>query len=82
MKKIWDELEMTREDWWKLAGAFYCLAHNDFRQFLALDDHLKKTPAGELCSRYMETSEHDLVELAGRLITGSKHWYVYLGRIM
>ncbi len=82
MKKIWDELEMTREDWWKLARAFYGVAHNDFKHFLALSADLKKTPAGELCSRYMETREHDLVERAGRLITGSKHWYVYLGRIM
>ena len=82
MKKIWDELGMTREDWWKLAGAFYSLAHNDFKEFLALRADLRATAAGELCSRYIETGEHDLVEQAGRLITGSKHWYTYLGRIM
>ncbi len=82
MTKIWEDLEMTQEDWWLLARAFYCLAHNDFKKFNALPDKLKKHPAGKLCSRYMKTRDHDLVEQAGKILTHSHHWYVYLGRIM
>lgn len=82
MKKIWEELEMTYDDWRKLAEAFYSLAHNDFKDFMALPPHLKETPAGLLCKEYMDKRDHELVEKAGYLITRSKCWYVYLGRIM
>ena len=47
-----------------------------------LDDRLKATEAGLLCSRYIETGEDGLVDQAGKLLTGSAHWYTYLGRIM
>ncbi len=82
MQKIWERLGLEQRDWRKLAEAFYDLAHNDTRKFDLLDDHLKATPAGVLCSRYIRTRDHGLVDQAGKLITGSAHWYVYLGRIM
>lgn len=82
MKKIWEELNLAQKEWWSLAGAFYCLAHNDFKKFNALPEKLKKHPVGILCSEYMETRDHALVDRAGYILTHSHHWYVYLGRIM
>ncbi len=82
MKKIWERLGLDQKDWRKLAEAFYDLAHNDFRKFDKLDDRLKATEAGLLCSRYIESRDPELVDQAGKLLTGSAHWYTYLGRIM
>ena len=82
MNFIWDRLGMPESEWKSLAGAFYDLAHNDFRSFQELPDSLKECAIGRLCSQYVETGNHEYVEQAGMEITGSKDWYVYLGRIM
>jgi hypothetical protein len=70
------------KDWRKLASAFYSLAHNDPREFNALEPRLKDTEAGRLCSEYMRTKDHEFIEKAGYLLTGTKQWYVYLGQSM
>ncbi|MBN2078116.1 MAG: hypothetical protein JW838_04065 [Spirochaetes bacterium] len=76
----WGRLAMKEENWRKLAAAFYDLAHNDFRKFEGLPRPLKDHPVGKLCAKYMETGEHEYVEKAGRELTGTDEWYVYLGR--
>ena len=68
--------------WRKLASAFYFLAHNDEREFHALDAGLKDTEVGLLCQEYILTKDHQRIEEAGYLLTGTKQWYVYLGRSM
>lgn len=75
-------LDIDRDDWRKLAIAFYSLAHNDQRDFDALEPRLKETEVGRLCADYIETRDHQLIERAGYLLTGTKEWYVYLGRCM
>ena len=76
-------LEMDRDDdWQKLAFAFFSLAHNDQRDFDALEPRLRETEVGRLCTEYIETQDHRLIERAGYLLTGTKEWYVYLGRCM
>jgi len=86
-KTAWDFIqenimEKGDKEWRKLAFAFYSLAHNDFKDFSALEPELKITEAGRLCSEYIKTKNHDLIEKAGYLLTDTKQWYVYLGRIM
>ena len=67
--------------WKQLAFAFFSLAHGDFSLFRALPEELKETEVGQLCQKYIETGESELIDKAGRLLTGgSKHWYTYLGR--
>jgi hypothetical protein len=75
-------MERGDPDWRKLAFAFFSLAHNDPKDFEALEPWLKQTPVGRLCAEYIETRNHELIEQAGYLLTGTKQWYVYLGRIM
>ncbi len=70
------------KDWKKLAYAFYALAHNDQKAFDELEPRLKNTPVGKLCSEYIRSRDHQLIEQAGYLLTGTKQWYVYLGRSM
>ncbi len=82
MKKIWEQLDLTCKEWRRLAEAFYSLAHNDFDAFTALPEKLQNHPAGILCSQYMESRDYDLIEKAGRILTHSNCWGVYLGRIM
>ena len=62
--------------------AFYELAHNDPNLFDALEPRLKNTEVGRLCSEYIETKDRQLIEKAGYLLSGTKYWYIYLGRIM
>lgn len=76
----WERLNMSESDWRLLAHAFYNLAHNDFKRFHDLPEHLKNHHAGKLCARYIETGDHAFVEEAGLLIAGTKQWYVALGR--
>ncbi|HOT47006.1 MAG TPA: hypothetical protein PLM53_19490 [Spirochaetota bacterium] len=78
----WLRLGITEAGWRVLAAAFYDLAHDDFRKFGELPDSLRECSAGRLCSRYIETGDRDFVERAGREITGSREWHVYLGRMM
>jgi len=75
-------MEKGDADWWKLTSAFYSLAHNDPRAFNTLEPRLKNTEAGRLCSEYIRTKDHEFIEKAGYLLTGTKHWYVYIGRCM
>jgi hypothetical protein len=75
-------MEKGDKDWRKLAFAFYSLAHNDPKDFHALEPRLKNTEVGRLCSQYIQSKDHKLIEQAGYLLTGTKHWYVYLGRSM
>lgn len=78
----WTRLGITETGWRALAAAFYELAHGDFRKFGELPGSLRECSAGRLCSRFMETGDHEFVEQAGRKITGTGDWYVYLGRMM
>jgi hypothetical protein len=75
-------MEKGDQDWWKLAHAFYSLAHNDTRKFNALEPRLKDTEIGRLCSEYIRSKDHHFIDKAGYLLTGTKQWYVYLGRSM
>lgn len=69
------------KNWRELAFAVYALAHNDAKLFHALSPEQKDSEVGKLCQRYLETRDHDLIDKAGRLLTGgSKHWYTYIGR--
>jgi hypothetical protein len=79
-RRPWERLALSEADWRSLASAFYALAHGDPAAFDALPTALKAEAAGQLCSRYRETGEHALLEQAGRLLTGTSQWYVYLGR--
>jgi hypothetical protein len=74
-------VEKGDKDWRKLAFAFYALAHNDASEFNALEPRLKNTDVGKLCSEYNQSRDHELIERAGYLLTGTKHWYVYIGRM-
>ena len=74
-------MEKFDPDWRRLAFAFYSLAHNDPRDFQALEPELQDTEAGRLCAEYIRTGEAELLEQAGTLLTGTHQWYIYLGRI-
>jgi hypothetical protein len=76
----WIRLGLTEADWRAPAHAFYDLAHDDFGKFIALPGRLKTHPVGELCAGYIESGDRQLVERAGKELTGSNEWYVYLGR--
>ena len=75
-------MDRSSKEWRKLASAFYSLAHNDEREFNELEPELKETEVGRLCSEYMETKDHQLIEKAGYLLTHTKYWFVYIGRSM
>lgn len=75
-------MEKGDDDWRKLTSAFYSLAHNDPREFNALEPRLKDTKVGRLCTDYIRTKDHEFIEKAGYLLTGTKQWYVYIGRCM
>jgi len=75
-------MEKGDKNWKKLAFAFFSLAHNDQRDFDALDPGLKNTEIGKLCSEYIHTKNIKFIEQAGYLLTGTREWYVYLGRSM
>jgi hypothetical protein len=75
-------MERGDKEWRKLAMAFYDLAHNDAKRFKALEPRLRNTEVGRLCAAYIRLKDHALIEQAGYLLTGTKQWYVYLGRIM
>lgn len=76
----WVRLGIDREDWQRLADAFYALAHGDGALFDRLPALLKEHPAGVLCARYLAERDPALLEEAGCLLTGSRQWYVCLGR--
>lgn len=73
-------MDPSQEDWWKLARAFYDLAHQDPANFQQLEERLKETEVGRLCREYIRTRDSRLLDQAGRLLTGTDQWYVYLGR--
>jgi hypothetical protein len=66
--------------WRLLASAFLDLAHGDRSAFDALPASARATEAGELCEAYLRSGDRALLDEAGRLLTGSRDWYVYLGR--
>ena len=73
-------MEKGDPDWRKLAIAFYALAHQDPQPYHALEPYLKDTEVGRLCARYLDSQDHQLLDQAGYLLTGTRQWYVYLGR--
>ncbi len=75
-------MKETEQDGWRLAFAFFSLVHHDPRHFNELEPRLKDTLAGRLCSEYLELGDHQLIEKTGYLLTGTEHWYTYLGRMM
>jgi hypothetical protein len=75
-------MERGDRDWRRLAFAFFSLAHNDPTDFDKLEPRLKNTEVGRLCSEYLRSGDHQLIEKAGYLLTGTRQWYVYLGRSM
>lgn len=68
------------EEFRQVAFAFYGLAHSDSTLFNELPDHLLHTDEGRACQRYVESGNRDDLETAGRVITGTRHWYTYIGR--
>ena len=82
MTRMDTELRMPEHTkaWKQLAMAFYDLAHGDFKRFEALPSSLKEGEVGQICQQYMMSRESGLLDRAGKLLTGSKDWYVYLGR--
>ncbi|HNT29471.1 MAG TPA: hypothetical protein PKL83_00785 [bacterium] len=78
----WEVLHMAEADWWKLALAFYDLAHGDLHRFEKLPKRLRKHDIGQLCRCYVETQDYAYCDEAGRQLTGTDAWYVYLGRCM
>ncbi len=78
----WERLGLSRTEWRQLAGAFYALAHGVDKEFTALPESLKGHPAGQLCAEYIRTGERATLDRAGHALTGTKEWYVYLGRSM
>ena len=76
------DMDRSSSEWRKLASAFYSLAHNDKREFNALEPKLKDNIVGRLCEEYLRTGDHELIERAGYLLTHTKQWYVYIGRCM
>ena len=65
------EIEKGSEDWRKLAFALDSLAHNDERDFDALEQRLKETEIGKLCAAYTEARDHEYIDRAGHLLTGT-----------
>ena len=77
-----DKMKTKDQDWRKIAFAFYALAHNDQDEFDKLEERLKNTEVGKMCSAYIVSKDSQLLDKAGYLLTGTKQWYIYLGRIM
>lgn len=75
-------MNQADQDWRRLAFALYALAHNDPGDFDALEPRLKNTEVGRLCSEYIRSGDHQFIEQAGYLLTGTKQWYTFLGRSM
>jgi hypothetical protein len=75
-------MEKGDQDWKKLASALFALAHHDPLEFNCLEPRLKETEVGRLCSQYLLSADSQFIEQAGRLLTGSDHWYVFLGRML
>ncbi|MBN1669335.1 MAG: hypothetical protein JW862_19750 [Anaerolineales bacterium] len=73
-------MEKGSSDWRKLAIAFYALAHQDPRPFKALPPSLQDSQIGQLCTAYLQSGDPALLDQAGYLLTGTRQWYVYLGR--
>lgn len=73
-------MDTSQEDWWKLARAFYALAHQNPADFERLEERLKETDVGRFCREYIRTGDFQSLNRAGRLLTGTDHWYVFLGR--
>ena len=79
MKLAQDIKNTDIKAWRKLVNAFYCLAHNDFDDWIVLPKKLKQTDVGLICEQFIQTKNERLIEEAGNLLAG-KHWYVALGR--
>jgi len=77
----WNRLNISREDWTELALAFYAVAHGSRTEYDALPALLKESPAGKLCGLYLENPDPELLDQAGLILTGSRDWYTFLGRM-
>lgn len=69
------------QDWNALATAFFALAHGSRSEYDALPDVLRDSQVGKLCGLYLENRDPELLDKAGLLLTGSRDWYTYLGRV-
>lgn len=72
--------EPTRE-WKALASAFFALAHGSRSEYDALPDVLRDSQVGKLCGLYLDNRDPELLDQAGFILTGSRNWYTYLGRV-
>jgi len=61
--------------------AFYALAHGSRAEYDALPVTLRESQVGRLCGLYLENSDPELLDQAGVLLTGSRDWYTFLGRM-
>ncbi len=76
----WVRLKMPEKDWRNLAKAFFSLAHSDSVPFLDLQKDLRDHPIGQLCNKYLETKDYKYIKKAGKELTGTSNWYVYLAK--
>lgn len=70
------------EEWKALAAAFFALAHGSRAEYDALPAVLRNGRVGRLCGLYLEHNDPELLDQAGILLTGSRDWYTYLGRMI
>lgn len=68
-------------EWNAIAAAFYALAHGSRAEYDALPAVLRESQVGKLCELYLANRDPDLLDQAGLLLTGSRDWYTYLGRV-
>ncbi|MFO7627646.1 MAG: hypothetical protein R6V62_10330 [Candidatus Fermentibacteraceae bacterium] len=69
------------EGWKALASAFFALAHGSRAEYDALPVVLRESQVGKLCGLYLENRDPDLLDQAGLILTGSRDWYTFLGRV-
>jgi hypothetical protein len=79
MKKSLSEIKKNQSEWRKISFAFYCLAHNDLKDWEKLPSDLKESEVGEICQMYIETKDSKYIKQAGEMLAGP-HWYTSLGR--
>lgn len=75
------DLNLSKEEFRKMCGAFYAAAHNDFSLYETLPDHLKKTEAGQKIAALNTDNSAEARNRVGIYLTGSEQWYTYIGRM-
>ena len=76
-----ENLGLSEKDWRTLCFAFYGLAHNDEKAFLKLPDQLRQSVPGRKVAMLLNSRSADKTHEIGVYLTGSEHWYTYLGRM-